>query len=147
MNKIKKCVDKIEETTEILPINMLLKIKAFCFPSQLKNIEKFYMKLYRRSLDIINNNMDMVNYLKFMQEYIHLKCLFFDDMQSLSLSFIRRPKIYEKNRFLKINSHSYKKLREIILFYREKRQLSELDEKIYELLSDDVKKIIMNNLH
>jgi len=146
LEKIEKWVDHREEYFEILSINILLKVKAFCFPNKLNNIEKFYLKLYKKSLEIVNNNMDMINYLNFMQEFIHIKCLLFDDIQSLCLSFIRKPKIYEKNRFLKINSHSYKKLKEIILFFREKKELSALDEKIYDLLSDDVKKIISNNL-
>jgi len=82
-----------------------------------------------------------------MQEYINIKCLLFDDIQSLCLSFFRKPKVYEKNRFLKINSHSYKKLKEIIQFFRENKDFEELDEKIYELLSDDVKTLIFNNIN
>ncbi len=147
VDKIKKWVDKREKINEILSISILLKIKAFCCPSKLKKIERFYMKLYNRSLEIINNNMDMINYLKFMQEYINLKCLLFDDIQSLCLSFFRKPKVYEKNRFLKINSHSYKKLKEIIQFFRETKDFEELDEKIYELLSEDVKTLIFNNIN
>jgi hypothetical protein len=104
------------------------------------------MKLYYRSIEIINNNLDMINYLKFMQEYIHLKCLLFDDFQTLCLSFIKKPKIYEKDRFLNINSHGFKKLKDIITFLREKKEFGELDEKIYELLSDDIKAVICNNL-
>ncbi len=77
-----------------------------------------------------------------MQEYIHLKCLLFNDVQSLCLSFMKKHKVYEKNRFLKINSKSYKKLKEIILFYRDNKDLSPMDSKIYELLSDDVKDLI-----
>jgi hypothetical protein len=142
MDKIKKWDDHRDDCFEILSITIFLKVKAFCFPNKLKNVEKFYMKLYTKSLAIINNNMDMINYLNFMQEFIHIKCLLFDDIQSLCLDFIRKPKIYEKNRFLKIHSHSYKKLKEIISYFRQNKQLSEMDEKIYDLLSDDVKNLI-----
>jgi len=55
---------------------------------------------------------------------------------------MKKHKVYEKNRFLKINSKSYKKLKEIILFYRDNKDLSPMDSKIYELLSDDVKDLI-----
>jgi hypothetical protein len=125
---------------------MFLKIKAFCCKNKLKEIEKFYIKLYKRSVEIIANNMDMINYLKFMQEYIYLKCLLFDDFQSLCMSFVRKPKIYEKNRFLKINSNSYKKLKEIIISLRKKTDYGDLDEKIYDLISDEIKSLISNSV-
>jgi len=145
IDHIKEWVEKRETPAEILSISIWLKIKALCCSSRLSKIDRFYMKLYNRSIDIINNNMDMINYLKFMQEYINLKCILFDDIQSLCLSFIRKPKVYEKNRFLKINSHSHKKLKEIILFFKEHNELGVLDEKIYDLLSDDVKNFISQN--
>ena len=125
---------------------MFLKLKAFCCKKKLKEIEKFYMNLYKRSTEIINNNMDMINYLKFMQEYVNLKCLLFDDFQSLCMSFVRKPKIYEKNQFLKINSHSYKKLKELILLIRNKKDCGDLDEKIYDLISDEIKTFISNSV-
>jgi hypothetical protein len=141
---IKKWVEEREKTYEILSISLWLKCKnIFCFKS-LSKLEKFYLKLYRRSEEIINYNMDMINYLKFMQEYIHLKCLLFNDFQSLCLSFIRKPKVYEKNRFLKINSHSYKKLKELIIYVKSHKNIMK-NEKIFSLISEDVKNLILSN--
>jgi hypothetical protein len=131
-----------EKYNEIISISFCLKFKTYLCRPKLSSTEMFYMKLYSRSEEIINSNLDIVNYLKFMQEYIHLKCLLFNDVQTLCFSFMKKHKVYEKNRFLKINSKSYKKLKEIILFYRDNKDLSPMDNKIYELLSDDVKDLI-----
>ena len=86
----------------------------------------------------------MIYYLNFQQEYMHMKCLLFDDLQPLCLSFMRKPKVYDKNIFSKVNSKSTKKLKEIILFFKNKRELSQQDQKMYELLSEDVKSLIKN---
>jgi hypothetical protein len=104
--------------------------------------EIFSLKLFNRSLEIINSKMDMINYLKFVHEYIHVKCFLFDDLQSLCLGFIKKPKIFESNRFVTINAKSHKKLKEILKSFKIKNDLTQNDLKIYNLLSDEVKLLI-----
>jgi len=142
LQEIKNFVNKREETREILSINILLKIKAFICPKKLNILERFYIKLYHKAIKIINYNMDMVNYLKFIQEYDLMKNLLFNDFQSVCFSFMRKPKIYEKISIPKMNYHLYKELKEIIIYLKENRFSGELDHKIYDLLSDDVKYFI-----
>ncbi len=146
IDTIKKLVEKRERNSEVLSISMWLKIKAVICPNKMTRIEIFYMKLYQRSLEIVCNNMDIINYMKFIHEYIHLKCLLFTDFQSLCFSFIRKPNIYEKNRFLKINSQSHKKLKEIMVLIRDMKEFGDLDKKIFDLQSNDVKGFISNSI-
>jgi len=142
INNIKDWVQKYERSVVNFEVGVWLKFKNLICPKSLSSKESFYIKLYNRSLEIINSKMDMINYLKFMQEYIHVKCFLFNDLQSLCLGFIKKPKIFEKSRFVTINSKSHKQLKEIIQFFKEKKDLSQKDMKIYDLLSDEIKMMI-----
>ena len=142
LKHIKECAERLEDNSEFLSIGVCLKIKSWLCESRLTEREKFLIKLYRKSQDIINSKMDMINYLKFLQEYNNVKCLQFNDVQSLCLGFTKKPKIYEKNIIIKINSKTYKNLKEIVAFFKYKKRLSEKDNKIYDLLAEDVKNLI-----
>jgi hypothetical protein len=123
-------------------VSMCMRLKYIMCPKQLSRKDGFFMKIYQKASNIINNKMDMINYLKFMKEYIHVKCLLFNDVHSLCLSFIQKPKVYEKNRFVKINSQSHKKLKDIITYFNSKKSLSKKDKEMFDLLSREVKKMI-----
>ncbi len=142
LNGLKDWIQNFEKSIVNFDIGLCLMLKSIICPKSLSSKESFYMKLYNRSLEIINNKMDMINYLKFVHEYIHVKCFLFEDLQSLCLGFIKKPKIFEKSRFVTINSKSHKQLKQIIQFFKEKKELSKKDLKIYELLSDEIKLMI-----
>ncbi len=142
IENIKDWVQKFEKNVVHFEVGVWLKIKNLLCPKSLSIKESFYMKLYNRSLEIIYNKMDMINYLKFVQEYIHVKCFLFNDLQSLCLGFLKKPKIFEKSRFVTINSKSHKQLKQIIQFFKEKSVLTKKDLQIYDLLSDEIKFLI-----
>ena len=102
------------------------------------------MKTLEKCQDLVIRKMDMINYLKFIQEYIHVKCILFEDVHSLCLSHIQKPKVYEENRFVKVNSDEYIKAMDIISFFKSRNVMTKVDDKMYEILSNDLKKMIKN---
>jgi len=142
LNDIKDWIQEYEKNTVHFDVRISLLLKNFCCPKSLDKREIFSLKLFNRSLEIINSKMDMINYLKFVQEYINVKCFLFDDLQSLCLDFIKKPKIFESNRFVIINAKAHKKLKEIIESFKKKKELTNHDLKIYDLLSDEIKLFI-----
>ena len=142
MNESKEGSENNDNISEILSISLWLKIKFCICPRRINEKENFFIKLYEKSIEIINNKMDVIDYLNFRQEYTHLKCLLFDDVHSLCLSYLYKPKVYEKNIMTKIFSKDDKKLSEIINFFKNKTDFSEKDKRIYNILSEDVKCLI-----
>ena len=132
----------INESNANFEISLTMRLRElFCFGS-LNEKEKFLMKIYRKSLNIINDKMDMVKYLKFINEYIHLKCILFKDAHSLCLNFIKKPKVHEKNRFIKINSKMVKQVKEITDYFSNVKEMTAKDRRIYTLLNKNVQKMI-----
>ena len=113
-----------------------------CCKKTLSAQELFYMKIYKICEEIFIRKMDMINYMKFIQEYTHVKCLLFNDIHSLCLSFIKKPKVYENNKFTKIESEDYKKVFDIINYFQSKNEKTKEDLLIFNLLSKTLKKII-----
>jgi hypothetical protein len=142
LSNLKDWIQDYEKNTVHFDIRISLLLKNVCCPKILNKREIFSVKLFNRSLEIVNNKMDMINYLKFVQEYINVKCFLFDELQSLSLDFIKKPKIFESNRFVIINAKAHKKLKEIIESFKSKKELTNNDLKIYDLLSDEIKLLI-----
>lgn len=105
----------------------------------------FFMKMYEKSQNIINNKMDMINYLKFCEEHINIKCLLFNDIQSLCLNFSEKPKLYEKNRFNNIIDTEFESKKEIIDYYVNKSILPKIDKDIFDLLPQKIKDLIIKN--
>jgi hypothetical protein len=142
IKKLKNFLIQSRKTTDILSISVWMKVKSFVCHNQLKKIEQFYMKLYDQSTEIINHNLDIVNYMKFNQEFIILKHLLLSEFQLKCFKFIRKPKTYEENEFLKIKSNDYNDLLNIFTVLKQKEEFSGIDKKVYELLSEDLKKIL-----
>ncbi len=100
------------------------------------------MSLYRKAQDYINNKMDVINYLSFIKEYTHLKCLLFDDIQSMCLSLTQNPKLYENTKFSKLNKDKNEMIEKVVKYYVANTHSTELEKKLYNILSDDIKEII-----
>ena len=100
------------------------------------------MKIYKKCEKIIIRKMDIINYLKFLQEFSQVKCILFNEIHSLCLSFIQKPKVYENNYFTKIESDHYIKLFDIINYFKSKNEKSKEDLIIFELISNTMKKVI-----
>ena len=111
--------------------------------------EKFLMKMFDKSQTIINNKMDMINYLRLHEEQINIKCLIFNDIQSICLNYTDRPKLYEKNHFNKIINPGHENINEIVDYYVKKSCLNKEDDDIFKLLSktiqDNIKRLKLNN--
>ena len=100
------------------------------------------MKMYDKSQTIINNKMDMINYLKFFEEHVNIKCLLFNDIQSLCLNFTKKQKLYEKNSFNKNINPDYENINEIVDYYVKNPILSKIDKDILELLPEKMQDFI-----
>ena len=107
--------------------------------------EKFLMKMFEKSKSIINDKMDMINYLKFFEEHVNIKCLLFNDIRTTCLNFIEKPKLYENNRFNKIVNRDYEHINEIVDFYVKKPNLKRIDKQLFKLLPKNIQDIITNN--
>ena len=142
-SNIKEYFDKSEKKIGTLSISLWLMCKNLICNKLMKDNEIFFMKLFNKSQEIINTKMDMIHYLKNMQELINMKYLLFNDIHCLCLGFFKKPKIYEKNQFVKDYSRDYKKLAEIINYYEKKKNYTSIDLKIFDLLSDEIKSMIL----
>ena len=142
LEKVKEILDLKKQRGLFFEVSIWLKFKNLCCKKTLSEKELFYMKIYKKSEKIFLREMDMINYLKFMQEYAQVKCILFNDIHSLCLSFIQKPKVYENNRFTKIQSNNHEKVYEIINHFKSKNEKSKEDLKIFELLSKTLKKMI-----
>ena len=107
--------------------------------------EVFFMKMYEKSQNIINNKMDLINYLKFFDEHINIKSLIFNEVQSLCLNFIEKPKLYEKNQYNSIINSDNQSVKVIADYYVNKSFLSKIDKDILELLSKNIRNLILKN--
>ena len=86
--------------------------------------------------------MDVINYMKFINEFTHVKCILFNEIPSLCLSFMQKPKVYEKTRFTKIKGHDYEKAYEIINHFKFQNEKTKEDLVMFEFLSKTLKKMI-----
>ena len=141
-NYIKEFLKNNERDSDFLYISLWLMLKNFICPKRISDRDSFLLKLFFKAEEIIKSKMDVINYLNILQEFNNTKCLLFDDVHSLCLSFFKKPKLFEKNISTKINSKNHSKLREIIKYFTEKKDISKKDETIFNLLSDDVKNFI-----
>ena len=142
LEKVKEILVHKEQRRLFFEVSIWSKLKHMLCKKTLSEKESFYMKIYKKCEEIIIREMDMINYLKFMQEYTHFKCILFNDIHSLCLSFMQKPKVYENNRFTKINSDNHKKVFDIFNHFKSKNQKSKEDLIIFEFLSKTLKKII-----
>jgi hypothetical protein len=113
-----------------------------CCDNRLSVKEKFYINLYDKSQEFINNKMDVINYLSFIKEYTYLKCILFDDVPSMCLNLTKNPKLYENSRFTKLNKNNSEMIQKIVKFYVKNSNLTQQEKKLYELLSDEIKDLI-----
>jgi hypothetical protein len=151
-NKIIKEIDRLNENSEqqyIFRISYCLLFRNWCCSGTLSKKERFLIKMFRRSQEIVNKQMDVIDYLKFMNEYIFVKCLIFSYPQNLCLKFVEKPKLFERSRFIKLQDNSgnksIKRKIDLIKYFRSQSQVTEKDKIFYEMVSQDIKTIIQNN--
>ena len=145
-NYIKELSNKYDQESNFLSVSICLRVKYWICPNRINDRERFLLKLFLKAEEMINNKMDVINFMKVNQEFNYVKSLLFDDVHSLCLSFFKKPKVLEKN-IIKINYKSHKKLKEIIKHFTEKKDLSKKDETILNLLSDEVKNFIKKRMN
>ena len=144
LEKLKEILVSKQKKRKKFNVSIWLKIRYLFCSKTLNDNELFSMKTLEKCEDIVIKKMDMISYLKFIQEYIHVKCILFEDVHSLCLSHIQKPKVYEDNRFVKVHSDEYIKAMDIISFFKSRNIMTKMDDKIYEILSKDLKKMIKN---
>ena len=77
-------------------------------------MEKFELGFYLNDKEIIIEKFDIVQYLKFYEDYISVKELLFDDMSNLCLTLRNRPKIYENNNFVNVHLRKTERLKKVL---------------------------------
>ena len=126
----------------LFDISFCLLYKFRICPSRLSKNEEFLMNLFIRSQNIVVKKMDVVEYLKFVFEYVNLKFVLFNDMNALCLQFANKPKLINSKED-KLSKKKVEKIEEIVRhFTRKNGDLSGEENKLYEILSDDVKELI-----
>ena len=126
----------------LFDISFCLLYKYRICPSRLSKNEEFLMNLFIKSQNIIVKKMDVVEYLKFLFEYVNLKFVLFNDMNALCLQFANKPKLINSKED-KLSKKKVEKIEEIVRhFTRKNGDLSGEENKLYEILSDDVKELI-----
>jgi hypothetical protein len=141
LQKIIEAVDKINQKETLFELSIFTKIKSNFCEIQMDKYQSFNMKIYEKAQEIINEKLDILNYLKFCNEYLYLKCILLSDIQTLCFSYLESPKLYEKNKFNVIHSKDIKKISQIVAYFR-KNDLNPTDEKIFNLLSEYIKELI-----
>ena len=103
--------------------------------------EEFLSQLYNKATEIVKKKLDITYYLKFIEEFIFIKELLFDDISNLCLTLRKRPKIYEMNNFVNVNLSKSERLKKVInYFIMDKNRIAK--NRFYEILDEDIKKII-----
>ena len=68
LEKVKEILDLKEKRRLFFDVSIWLKLKDLCCKNTLSEKELFYMKIYRKCEEIIIQEMDIMNYLKFINE-------------------------------------------------------------------------------
>ncbi len=77
-----------------------------------------------------------------MNEYLYLKGILLNEVQSLSLNYMEKPNLLYKSKFNYFFSKEEKKIAQIVNYFRNRKNFTNNDEEIYNLLSNDIKELI-----
>ena len=108
--------------------------------------EDFLSQLFSKAREIVKKKIDITYYLKFIEEFIFIKELLFDDISNLCLTLRKRPKIYERNNFVTVNLSKSERLKKVINYFV-MNQNRITNNQFYEILDDNIKKIIKDFLY
>jgi hypothetical protein len=100
--------------------------------------------MFNKAHKIIEEKLDIHNYLKFINEYLYLKGILLNEVHSLSLNYMEKPNLLYKNKFNYLFIKEEKKIAQIVNYFRNKNNFTNNDEEIYNLLSNDLKELIKN---
>ena len=112
--------------------------EIICKPKVNNLKEKILIELYSKAEKIIEEKLDILQYLKFFEEYVMLKQILLDEFSNLSLSLRNRPKLYENNNFVKVHLPKTERLKRLIELYAKNRN-NYCDSKIFNILDDEIK--------
>ena len=112
--------------------------EIICKPKVNNLKEKILIELYSKAEKIIEEKLDILQYLKFFEEYVMLKQILLDEFSNLSLSLRNRPKLYENNNFVKVHLTKTERLKRLIELYAKNRN-NYCDSKIFNILDDEIK--------
>ena len=104
--------------------------------------EEIIFKLYVKARDIINEKLDIVQYLKFFEEYIALKSILINEFSNLSLTLRNKPKLYEDNNFNNLHLSKIERLKKLINIYTVNR-----NSRFYDILDDQIKIALEKNFN
>ena len=119
---------------------------SFLCRSKSNKKQEFLLELYSKATEIINKKLDINFYLRFIEEYITLKELLLDEISNLCLTLSKKPKIYESNNFVNVNLSKSERLKRVISYFvNNPNRIA--NNKYYEIIDDEIKKIIKNILN
>ena len=119
---------------------------SFLCRSKSNKKQEFLLELFSKATEIINKKLDINGYLRFIEEYITLKELLLDEISNLCLTLSKKPKIYESNNFVNVNLSKSERLKRVISYFvnNPNRIANNI---YYEILDDELKKIVKNILN
>ena len=133
---------KDRKSSYILVISILKVLKAFLCRAYLSKRDDFFIKIYEKSKKIIIDKLDVVNYLKFYQEYSVMKTIIFNDITNLCLTLPKKPNLYENNSFSQIHLSKDERIKKVFDYFSLKDFYNSNDRKLLDVISQDVRKII-----
>ena len=82
------------EESEKLKVGFCLMMKNTCCYKKVTSSEKFLLTLYYHSADILDERLDVVHYLKLIQEFNKVKSLTFKhEEENLAVSYLKKEKV------------------------------------------------------
>jgi hypothetical protein len=152
-NIVKKVSEK-NETEKILGLFEKIKYNLCCFFFKKNNKIINKMKFYEKSSQNIKKKLDIGYFLTTFEEFQKFKILFLNPYQSISLQYTNKPNILNINlsnvvdyyeNFCNSQNHLIN-VEKISEYFKEKiknSSLNEIDLKIFEILDENLKKIII----
>lgn len=123
-------------------ISIFLILKSICFLKYLSKQEAFNVKIFNKSKKIIDKKIDVVNYLKFYQEYSIVKTIIFNDITNLCLTLAQKPNLYESNSFNRMHLTKHERVKKLFDYFSQKDFYSANDRKLLDIILNEVKQII-----
>ena len=142
MQKVIQNLENHDQTKYYFKLSWIKRIRIFCCQRSLREKELFFSKVFIKAKKLINNKLDIIQYLNFCNEYVYMKNILFDEIHALCLNNVEKPKFYEKTRFNQIYSNNILSVLRIVKHYQTLSTLKMRDKQLYVILSPEIKKMI-----
>ena len=117
-------------------------LRMLCMYRISRKVDKLRIDYYAKARDIINEKLDISQYLKFVEEYVKLKEVLFDDVSNICLTLRIKPKINAHNNFMNIHLPKKERLERILTYYLMNKKEIE-DDRFFTILPENIQKLII----